>query len=119
MCSSPDTVGGGVSMAYTSDRAFDRSNVYVPASCQRLAQVSSMPSRDGFSGIPARLPAAVLVMLPGYRRGRSGFESERLARRGEILLGQAVHGFPEYVRHGADDLGLHGAADRVRGVCGV
>src|SRR6186713_2067016 len=44
MCSSPDTVGGGVSIAYTSARALLRSNVYVPSSCQRRAHLSSRPS---------------------------------------------------------------------------
>src|SRR5690349_7553125 len=65
MCSSPDTVGGGVSMAYTSERSFERSNAYVPSSCQRRAHLSSSPSSDGRSGRPARavLPVSVMALM--------------------------------------------------------
>src|SRR3954471_21658231 len=59
MCSSPDTVGGGVSIAYTSERSFERSNAYMPSSCQRRAHLSSRPSSDGRSG-SALLPVSVM-----------------------------------------------------------
>src|SRR3954470_8519017 len=49
-CSDPLTVGGGVSIAYTWSRVFDRSNAYVPSASHRAAHLSSSPSRLGFSG---------------------------------------------------------------------
>ena len=49
MCREPDTVGGGVSIAYTSARSFDRSNAYVPSSCHLRAQWAARPSRERFS----------------------------------------------------------------------
>jgi hypothetical protein len=62
ICSSPDTVGGGVSIAYTSERSFERSNAYVPSSCQRRDHLSSRPSSDGRSGRPVRAVRPVSVM---------------------------------------------------------
>src|SRR4051794_11984545 len=57
MCSAPLTVGGGVSIEYTSARVFERSNRNVAAASHREAHFSSSPSRLGFSGMCA--PAMV------------------------------------------------------------
>ena len=46
MCRVPDAVGGGVSIAYTSARSFDRSNAYVPSSCHLRIHTASRPSRE-------------------------------------------------------------------------
>src|SRR5438132_1573676 len=56
MCSAPETVGGGVSMAKISSRVFVRSKRYVPCSSQRARHVASRPSSVGFSGTTATTP---------------------------------------------------------------
>src|SRR4051812_30204656 len=65
MWRSPDTVGGGVSIAYTSARSLDRSNAYVPSSCHLCDHRSSKPTRVGLSGARCASPA-VSVIPTGY-----------------------------------------------------
>ncbi len=47
----PETVGGGVSIEYTSSRVFVRSKRYVPCSSQMARHLASRPSSVGLSGI--------------------------------------------------------------------
>src|SRR5262245_31637345 len=49
-CNAPLTVGGGVSIEYTSPRPLARSNRYVPPASHRADHLSSNPSSEGFSG---------------------------------------------------------------------
>src|SRR5690242_17974574 len=49
-CSDPLTVGGGVSIEYTSARGRDRSNSYTPSAAHRSIHLCSSPSRAGLSG---------------------------------------------------------------------
>src|SRR3954468_21150598 len=88
MCSSPDTVGGGVSIAYTFERSFERSNVYVPSSCQRRAHVSSRPSSDGRSG-GALLPVSVMppMLRAALVREQPRFDIETPAVPAERAVG--------------------------------
>jgi hypothetical protein len=69
-CSDPDTVGGGVSMLKTCDRAragspSGRTNAYVPSVRQVSSQRSSSPSRAGRSGIAGA--GAVVVTRSNLR----------------------------------------------------
>src|SRR5688572_18267438 len=49
-CSDPLTVGGGVSIEYTSLRGRDRSNRYTPPLSHCAIHLASRPSRAGLSG---------------------------------------------------------------------
>src|SRR6266850_6164033 len=49
-CREPLTVGGGVSIEYTSSRGRARSNRYVPDSSHCAVHLASRPSSAGFSG---------------------------------------------------------------------
>ena len=70
MCSSPDTVGGGVSIAYTSARPSTGRTRTCPPPASGAPSVSSSPSRVGRSGTPARAVLAVSVMRAMRRHPR-------------------------------------------------
>src|SRR6185312_8435661 len=105
-CSDPLTVGGGVSIANTSPRVFDRSNANVRSASQRSAHLSSSPSRLGLSGAPVRslirrslgsdrLALDEFLLDLGPDHGAECDPEQEVEREsqdaGELLLGELEH----------------------------